>query len=182
MTSKWFAVLKKQFKICFEQPSSLKNVSHPIFFILSDFLGARGDENLIINFLWPNENVLKISQVYKTYKNIIMCGLRSLHSVWLVFAVFRSLSPERPTMILIWLCWSRCTCNFVCKPRHEKTCIMTYANNNDVNQPAHLPNWTSAFVVCCLDSIIPILSKSNFFYLGFTACQVYFTHSEPSQS
>ena len=35
---------------------------------------------------------------------------------------------------------------------------MPYANNKDTDQPAHLHSLTSAFVVCCLDSIISLVS------------------------
>ena len=43
------------------------------------------------------------------------------------------------------------------EPRHEKTCLMPYANNNGADQPAHLRSLISAFVICCLDSIAPIV-------------------------
>ena len=46
--------------------------------------------------------------------------------------------------------------------RHEKTCLMPYVNNKDAGQPAHLHSLISAFVVRCLDSIIPMLPKSTF--------------------
>ena len=35
--------------------------------------------------------------------------------------------------------------------------FLPYANNKGADQPA----WISAFVVCCLDSVIPILAKSK---------------------
>ena len=48
------------------------------------------------------------------------------------------------------------------EPRHEKTCLMPYAINNNADQPAHPHSLISAFVVRrCLDSIIAILSKSE---------------------
>ena len=37
---------------------------------------------------------------------------------------------------------------------HEKTCLMSYANNKGADQPAHPRSLISVFVVCCLDSII----------------------------
>ena len=37
---------------------------------------------------------------------------------------------------------------------HEKTCLMSYANNKGADQPAHPRSLISAFVVRCLDSII----------------------------
>ena len=40
------------------------------------------------------------------------------------------------------------------EPGHEKTCLMSYANNKGADQPAHPCSLISAFVVRCLDSII----------------------------
>ena len=37
---------------------------------------------------------------------------------------------------------------------------MPYANNIGADQPAHPCSLISAFVVCCLDSIIPLVSIS----------------------
>ena len=39
---------------------------------------------------------------------------------------------------------------------HEKTCLMSYANNKGADQPAHPRSLISAFVVCCLDSTISL--------------------------
>ena len=44
----------------------------------------------------------------------------------------------------------------VYEPGHEKMCLMSYANNKGADQPAHLRSLISAFVVCCLDSIISL--------------------------
>ena len=49
----------------------------------------------------------------------------------------------------------------IIKPRHEKTCLMPYANNKGADQPAHPRSMISTFAVRCLDSIIPILTKSR---------------------
>ena len=38
---------------------------------------------------------------------------------------------------------------------------MPYANNKGTDQPVHPRSLISAFVVCCLDSIIRILAKSK---------------------
>ena len=38
---------------------------------------------------------------------------------------------------------------------------MPYANNKGADQPAHLHSLISAFVVCCLGIIIPVLAKYN---------------------
>ena len=48
--------------------------------------------------------------------------------------------------------------HFLYEPHHEKTCFMAYANNKDADQPAHLCNLISIFVVCCLYSIIHLPS------------------------
>ena len=42
------------------------------------------------------------------------------------------------------------------EPRHEKTCLMPYANNKGADQPAH-----PRLCFPCLDSTIPILAKSK---------------------
>ena len=39
--------------------------------------------------------------------------------------------------------------------------VMSYANNKGADQPAHPHGLISAFVVCCLDSIIPLVSISE---------------------
>ena len=51
---------------------------------------------------------------------------------------------------------------------------MAYANNKGADQPVHLHSLISAFVVCCQDSIIPILAKSKTLglKLAFVAEQV----------
>ena len=42
---------------------------------------------------------------------------------------------------------------YVNEPRHEKICLMTYANNTDADQRSLISNF-----VRCLDSIIPVHS------------------------
>ena len=51
----------------------------------------------------------------------------------------------------------------VFQPRHEKTCFFfwPYANNKCTDQPAHPRSLISAFVIRCLDSIIPQVSISK---------------------
>ena len=39
--------------------------------------------------------------------------------------------------------------------------VMPYANNKGADQPAHPHTLISTFVVCCLDSIIPLVSISD---------------------
>ena len=43
--------------------------------------------------------------------------------------------------------------NLPYEPRHERTCLMPYANKG-ADQPAHPCSLISAFVVHCLDSVI----------------------------
>ena len=43
---------------------------------------------------------------------------------------------------------------------HEKTCFIQYTNKG-ADQPAHPRSLISGFVVRCLGSIIPVLSKSK---------------------
>ena len=43
------------------------------------------------------------------------------------------------------------------EPGHEKTCLMTYANNKGADQPAHPCSLISAFVVHCLDSVMSLV-------------------------
>ena len=38
---------------------------------------------------------------------------------------------------------------------------MPYANNKDADQPAHLQSLISAFVIRCLDSIVPVVAISE---------------------
>ena len=38
---------------------------------------------------------------------------------------------------------------------------MPYANNKDADQPVYPRSLISVFVVCCLDSMMPILAKSK---------------------
>ena len=40
-------------------------------------------------------------------------------------------------------------------------CLMPYTNNKGTDQPAHPRSLISAFVVLCVDSIIPILATSR---------------------
>ena len=49
----------------------------------------------------------------------------------------------------------------IIQPGHEKTCLIPYANNKGADQPAHPRSLISAFVVRCLDSVVPILAKSK---------------------
>ena len=56
---------------------------------------------------------------------------------------------------------------------HEKICLMSYANNKGVDQPAHPRSLISAFVVCCLDSIISLdsIAKISRLQLASVAAQ-----------
>ena len=39
---------------------------------------------------------------------------------------------------------------------HEKMCLISYADNKGEDQTAHPRSLISAFIVCCLDSIISL--------------------------
>ena len=56
---------------------------------------------------------------------------------------------------------------------------MPYANNEGADQPAHPHSLISAFVVRCLDSIIPLLAIAEIsrLYLAFLAEQVSLSHT-----
>ena len=49
----------------------------------------------------------------------------------------------------------------ILEPRHEKMCLMSYANNKSADQPAHPRSLISAFVVRCLDSVISLDSMAE---------------------
>ena len=55
----------------------------------------------------------------------------------------------------------------------RKPVYATYANNKSTDQPAHPRSLISAFVVHCLDSIIPLVSISGIssLYLALLAAQ-----------
>ena len=44
---------------------------------------------------------------------------------------------------------------------HEKTCLMSYANNKGTDQPEHPRSLISAFVVRCLDSTMSLVSVTK---------------------
>ena len=46
-------------------------------------------------------------------------------------------------------------------PGHAKTRLLPYANNKGADQHAHPRSLISAFVVCSLDSIISLVSRSE---------------------
>ena len=50
---------------------------------------------------------------------------------------------------------------FIIEPGHEKTCLMLYANKKGADQPAHPHSLSSAFVVCCLDSVMSLVSVTK---------------------
>ena len=63
--------------------------------------------------------------------------------------------------------------SYLNEPHHEKTCFLPYGNNKGADQPAHLRSLISTFVLCCLDSIIPLLAiaKISSLYLASVAAQ-----------
>ena len=46
----------------------------------------------------------------------------------------------------------------ITEPRHEKTCLISYANNKGAGRPAHPCSLISALVVRCLDKAIYFLT------------------------
>ena len=48
------------------------------------------------------------------------------------------------------------------EPGHEKTCLTSYTNNKGADQTAHPPrSLISTFVVCCLDSVMSLVSVTK---------------------
>ena len=47
------------------------------------------------------------------------------------------------------------------EPGHEKTCLMSYANNKGADQPAHPRSLISTFVIRCLDSVMSLVSVTK---------------------
>ena len=60
-----------------------------------------------------------------------------------------------------WLSFRRFTSKLSWSWAWWKNLFMPYANNKGADQPVHLRSLISAFVVRCLDSIIPLVSISN---------------------
>ena len=52
-------------------------------------------------------------------------------------------------------------CEKIIEPGHEKTCLMSYANNKGADQPAHPRSLISAFVVRCLNSVMSLVSVTE---------------------
>ena len=78
-------------------------------------------------------------------------------------------------------------CQLICilsikslEPGHEKTCLMSYTNNNGADKPAHPQSLISVFVVCCLDSVMSLISvtKISSLMLASVAEQASLTWSE----
>ena len=49
-------------------------------------------------------------------------------------------------------------CCYEYEPRHEKICLMPYANNKGAYQPVHPRSQISTIVVRCVNSIISIVA------------------------
>ena len=70
---------------------------------------------------------------------------------------------------------------FPYQPHHEKTCFsQQHANNKSADQPAHPRSLISTFVVCCLDSIIPLVSRSEIssLYIAYVQAGLSLTWSK----
>ena len=52
-------------------------------------------------------------------------------------------------------------CGSIFGPGQAKMYVMPYVNNKGADQPVHLRSLISTFVVCSLDSIISLVSKSK---------------------
>ena len=70
------------------------------------------------------------------------------------------------------------TCTY--EPGHEKTCLMSYANNKGADQPALSRSLISTFVVRCLDSVMSLVpvTKISSLMLASVAVQSSLTWSE----
>ena len=49
----------------------------------------------------------------------------------------------------------------IIEPGHQKTCLMSYADNKGADQPAHPRSLISAFVVRCLCSVMSLVSVTK---------------------
>ena len=79
-------------------------------------------------------------------------------------AVERAFKPDTSSFICAW--YDKISVEMaMIKPKHIiwatswQNLFMPYVNNKDADQPAHPCSLISTFIVHCLDSIIPILSK-----------------------
>ena len=52
-------------------------------------------------------------------------------------------------------------CKKAYEPDHEKTCLMSFANNKGADQHAHPQSPISAFVVRCLDNVMSLVSVTK---------------------
>ena len=51
--------------------------------------------------------------------------------------------------------------SYIPEPDHEKTCLMSYANNKGADQPAHPRSLISACIVSYLDSVMSLVSVTK---------------------
>ena len=54
-----------------------------------------------------------------------------------------------------------CNTDIYIEPGHEKTCLMSYANNKSADQSAHPRSLISACFVHCLDSVMSLVSVTK---------------------
>ena len=90
-----------------------------------------------------------------------------LQNVILVYFRYHG-NPRRGSLYFILSSYIYCE---IPEPGHEKTCLMSYANNKGADQPAHPRSLISAFVVRCLDSVMSLVSvtKISSLMLAFVA-------------
>ena len=72
--------------------------------------------------------------------------------------VYQASSPDEVTENSSWVLWAFKTVSFIKWATSWENLFMPYANNKGTDQPVHPHSLISAFVVCCLDSIIPLLA------------------------
>ena len=90
----------------------------------------------------------------------VRCGSQPLVSV----DFLRVVQFEGLAVVYINICAIKglpCILPFSYEPGHEKMCLMPYANNKGADQPAHPRSLISAFVVRCLDSVMPLVSVTK---------------------
>ena len=98
--------------------------------------------------------IIHISQM-QTAKMQISMRIHSLVSIFFICCSYRLIS-----LVSIWA-------------TSRENLFMPYANNKGADQPAHMRILISAFVVCCLGSLILPVSISEIWslYLAFVAAQ-----------
>ena len=106
----------------------------------------------LVNF-WFGKNTLKFTKLH-TLK--IPNSLR--FQFWHLLSLYEKTTFWRMTM------WFPVEISYTWATWWENL-FMPYTNNKGIDQPAHSRSLISAFVVCCLDSVIPLDSISKIWSL-----------------